>query len=81
MHISVCNLSWNGFGEEGGLALADALLSNTTLKDLDISNNRLTYSVAAKLSKALLVNESLEKLKVICKHHYKHYYPVRCCCY
>lgn len=64
--LTVCDLSWNGFGEDGGLAIADAMLSNTTLKDLDISNNRLTFPVAAKMAKALITNESLERLKVSC---------------
>lgn len=74
MRLSVCNLSWNGFGEDGGLAIADALLSNTTLKDLDISNNRLTYPVAVRLSRALLTNDSLERLKVV--HLFTHSYGI-----
>lgn len=64
VRLSTCDLSWNGFGEQGGLALADALAANTTLKHVNISWNRLTYPVAAKLAKSLLVNESLETLKV-----------------
>ena len=64
MHLSVCNLSWNGFSEPGGIALADALIVNTNLKEIDISSNRLTYSVAVKLAKALATNEVLEILKV-----------------
>lgn len=65
MHLSVVNLSWNGFGEDGGLAMADALLHNTTLREVDLSSNRLTYSVAVRLSKALSHNETLQQLKVV----------------
>ena len=31
------NLSWNGFGNEGALALGDALKGNSVLETLDIS--------------------------------------------
>jgi len=62
--LSICDLSWNGFGEDGGCAIADALMANTTLKVLDLSANRLTQSVAVRLAKALGHNEVLEVLRV-----------------
>jgi len=62
--MKICNLSWNGFGELGGNALADALLVNTNLTTIDISANRLTYPVAVRFAKALGTNEVLEVLKV-----------------
>lgn len=57
-------MSWNGLGEKGGLALADSLLVNSTLTDLDISTNRLTNNVAAKFAKVIVASEALEVLKV-----------------
>ena len=64
VHLSSCNLSWNGFSELGGVAIADALLINTNLKEIDISSNRLTYNVAVRIAKAIATNEVLEVLKV-----------------
>ena len=64
VRLSSLDLSWNGFCEDGGLALADALVFNTNLKELDISSNRLTLAVATRLAKALSTNEVLEVLKV-----------------
>lgn len=64
VRLSSLDLSWNGFCEDGGLALADALVFNTNLKELDISSNRLNMTVATRLAKALSTNEVLEVLKV-----------------
>lgn len=64
VRLTICDLSWNGFGEDGGLAIADALISNTSIKDIDLSSNRLTLAVAQRLAKALSSNETLEVLKV-----------------
>ena len=64
VHLSSCNLSWNGFSELGGVAIADALIINTNLKEIDISSNRLTYNVAVRIAKAIATNEVLEVLKV-----------------
>ena len=60
----MCGRDWSSDVCSSDLALADALAANTTLKHVNISWNRLTYPVAAKLAKSLLVNESLETLKV-----------------
>ena len=35
--LKVLNLSYNGFGNEGAMALADALKVNSTLTELDIT--------------------------------------------
>lgn len=32
------NLSWNGFGLDGSLALGDALKGNSVLQELDITS-------------------------------------------
>lgn len=58
------DLSWNGFGEKGGIAIAEALLVNSTLAELNLSANRLNDSVATKFAKVIAVNEVLEILKV-----------------
>ena len=58
------DLSWNGLGEKGGIALADALLVNCTLTDLNISANRLTNNVAVKFAKVITANEALQSLQV-----------------
>ena len=34
-------MAWNGAGDVGASALADALATNSTLSRLDISNNRI----------------------------------------
>ena len=37
----VCRLEDNRLGPDGGMALAEALKNNTTLKKLDVQGNRL----------------------------------------
>ena len=64
VRLKVVNLAWNGLGEAGGIALADALIANNTITDLDISANRLTMNVAQKFVKTINVNDTLEVLKV-----------------
>lgn len=58
------DLSWNGLGEKGGVALADSLLVNTTIQQLDLSANRLNFNVATKFAKVISANESLTDLQV-----------------
>ena len=41
IRLKKCDLSWNGFGHIGGIAIGDALMTNETLEYLDISGNRL----------------------------------------
>ena len=64
MRLKVCRLAWNGFGTEGGLALADALAAHESLFELDISGNRLTLPVANKMAQALSTNDTLKILRV-----------------
>lgn len=58
------SLAYNGLGNEGATALADALKSNTTLVDLDISCNRIHQQGAEALVKGIESNETLKILKV-----------------
>ena len=64
MSIKNLNVSWNGFGNEGSLAMAEALKFNSTVQWLDMSNNRIMDEGALLLSKGLEVNDSLKVLKV-----------------
>ena len=58
------NLSWNGFGQEGCLALGQAIKENRTLKELDIASNRLTVEAVGGLMKGLQENDGLTVLRV-----------------
>ena len=58
------NLSYNGFGSEGGKALGDAIGVNETLVSLDISSNRLDRDSAVAIAAGLKKNEQLTTLKV-----------------
>ena len=57
-------MSWNGFGPEGGAALADAIATNEALIELDISGNRLDIQSALLIAKAISTNEQLQILRV-----------------
>jgi hypothetical protein len=57
-------MSYNGLGNPGALGFADALKVNSTLLDLDISNNRITAEGAAFIGKALEVNDTLKVLRI-----------------
>lgn len=62
--IKSLDLSWNGFGNEGVLALGEALKFNSTLLYLDLSSNRVTNEGAGMLCKGLEANDTLKVLKV-----------------
>ena len=62
------NISWNGFGFEGSVAMAHALRNNTTLTELDISSNRIHPPALYEFLKGFMHNRALQKLKV--KHIY-----------
>ena len=64
MRLKKCNLAWNGFGPEGGVAIADVIANNAALLELDVSGNRLDYKTALAISRALRKNEELEVLRV-----------------
>lgn len=58
------DLSWNGFGNEGALALGEALKFNNTLVHLNLNNNRITNEGVGMLCRGLQVNDTLRVLKV-----------------
>ena len=60
------NLSWNGFGFEGCCAFGHSLHNNTTLKDLDLTCNRIHPPALYELMKGLLCNRGLVTLRVHC---------------
>ena len=58
------NLAWNGFGQDGCLALGQAMKENRTLRELDIASNRLTVEAVAGLMKGIQENDGLTVLRV-----------------
>jgi hypothetical protein len=58
------DLSWNGLGYEGILALCEALRTNTTLQIINLSNNRINWKAAEILGKILQRNKTLQALKL-----------------
>lgn len=58
------DLSWNGFGNEGALAMGEALKFNNTLVHLNLNNNRLTNEGVGMLCKGLEFNDTLRVLLV-----------------
>ena len=59
------DVAWNGFGREGGVALASGLAANETLRELDSTGNRLDDRVAVTMATSLETNETLRVLKVM----------------
>jgi len=57
-------LSFNGFSNDGAVALGEAIRANNTLTELDISNNRITAQGALCIAKGLEGNNTLEVLKI-----------------
>jgi Ran GTPase-activating protein (RanGAP) involved in mRNA processing and transport len=62
--LKVLNLSYNGFGTEGAIALADALKANTVLIELDITDNRILVEGVKAIAKVIASCEVLETLKI-----------------
>lgn len=58
------NLSWNGFGFEGCVALAEMLKSNNILTELDLTNNRIHPPALIALIRGLAQNKTLKLLNV-----------------
>lgn len=58
------DLSWNGFGNEGALAMGEALKFNNTLVHLNLNNNRLTNEGVGMLCRGLEFNDTLRVLLV-----------------
>ena len=61
--MKVLNVSWNGFGEEGSMAMGVAL-KTCTLTELDMSNNRVGAEGFVAMVTALKNNDDLKKLIV-----------------
>lgn len=64
MTLKYLDLSWNGFGNEGALALGEALKFNNTLLHLNLNNNRITNEGVGMFCKGLEANETLRVLHV-----------------
>jgi len=62
--VSKLDLSWNGFGYEGSLAVGELLRKNSTLIELDLSSNRINWQAVQFIAKGLSNNTTLEKIKV-----------------
>ena len=62
--LKKCNLSFNGFDNDAGKALADIIRYNTTLESINIGNARLNAECAASIANALQTNDSLKHLNV-----------------
>jgi hypothetical protein len=58
------NLSWNGLGKEGCIALARSLPKNTSLQNLDLTNNRIDVVALPFLLHGLVRNTSIQSLNV-----------------
>ena len=64
MMLKHLDLSWNGFGNEGALAMGEALKFNSTLVHLNLGNNRLTNEGVGMLCRGLEFNDTLRVLLV-----------------
>lgn len=64
MTLKKLDVSMNGFGNEGALALGDVLKLNSCLVYIDVSRNGITNEGASRISRGLEYNESLQVLKV-----------------
>ena len=58
------NFSWNGFGFEGCVALGQVLRSNSTLRVLDLTNNRIHPPALFQLLPGVCGNKTLSSLFV-----------------
>ena len=63
-YVSKLDVSSNGFGYEGSLAVGELLKKNSTLTELDLSSNRIDWQAIQLIAKGLASNRSLEILKV-----------------
>jgi len=62
--VSKLDVSLNGFGYEGSLAVGELLKKNSTLTELDLSSNRIDWLAIQFIAKGLANNRSLEILRV-----------------
>ena len=65
--LKTLNVSWNGFAKEGCAAMAQALVHNSTLQELNLTCNRIQQDAMAFLMKGLQKNDGLITLRV-CTH-------------
>eukprot|EP00913_Durusdinium_trenchii_P033796 g31636.t2 len=59
-HLLTLDLSWNSMGDEGGLAMAEMLSTNRTLRHLNLAINDLRWPSAAALRQAVQGHPSLQ---------------------
>ena len=64
MRLHRINLAWNGFDNESAEALAETVTENTTLKELDLTGNRLSDQAIVLLAEGLQKNDGLHRLIV-----------------
>lgn len=64
MTLTHLDLSWNGFSNEGALAMGEALKFNNTLVHLNLNNNRITNEGVGMLCRGLEFNDTLQVLLV-----------------
>lgn len=64
MMLKHLDLSWNGFGNEGALAMGEALKFNSSLVYLNLNNNRLNNEGVSMLCRGLEANDTLRVLLV-----------------
>ena len=62
--LKILDISWNGFCGDSCKVLGSALKENGTLRELDLSYNRLDAEAVGGLMKGVQVNEILSTLKV-----------------
>jgi hypothetical protein len=60
----VTSLGFNQIGDEGAIALGEALAANTTLRRLHVNGNKVGQDGAVALAIALVDNAALEQLNV-----------------
>lgn len=58
------DLSWNGFEDEGAIAMAAALSENKSLEELNVACNRITPEGFMKLCQAFQTNDTLTCIRV-----------------
>lgn len=62
--IERINLMMNGLGNQGVILLANILVNNETLIELDLSNNRIEKDGTSVFASKLEMNRKLKKLWV-----------------
>eukprot|EP00873_Tetraselmis_striata_P022615 jgi/Tetstr1/442879/TSEL_030942.t1 len=64
VRLECVNLAFNGIGDQGAHLMADALMTNPCVKELDLEGNGICDQGVAALAHALLENASLTKLNL-----------------